>query len=419
MGNKSLRILVYLYIVLLPLFPSKLRVASIPVNADIILGGIILLYALLVILYKNNRNNFIYGIKDFFSNYFSIFATLLLVMMLVSSVYAKYKLPAVSESFRFSGYIILYFIIKYEVNDKNTIDNIIKCFIATTSFLCIIGLIQIFTRIGVSEFIYHGSFGTRVRVPSTLGNPNSFGGLLLLSIFPVIMLCINERKKKTKLLYLICSLLMFSNIILTESRNAWLGLAIGSVILAIIYNIKLIFAFLGIGTVTLLFPQVSTRLKELTDMSQNIGRIRLWEIALIIIKEHPIRGIGNGNYQKLYSYYITKYPQLRYNDHKEFSVHNNYLKIQSELGIIGTIGFLGMIFSAMIRIKKLISMNIDDKYVAFFKGALASLAAFAFINMSDDFFMVPKIASYFWIIIAIGEALHYKVNNSVTIQEGL
>jgi putative inorganic carbon (hco3(-)) transporter len=415
MGNKNLSILVYLYIILLALLPNKFKVGSIPLNADILLGIIMLLYALRVVLNKQSRKRFIDGIRDFFHCYFSIFAIVLLVMMLISVAYSKYKLVALSETIRFCTYIILYFIIKYETNDRDVIDNIIKCYIATIFMLCIIGLIQVFTRIGVSEFVYYGSFGTRVRVPSTLGNPNSFGGLLILFIFPVIMLSINEKKRKQKIVYLLCSLLIFINIILTGSRNSWLGLAIGALVLTITYNIKLIFPFLGVGATTLLIPQVFTRLKELTDMSQNIGRIQLWKIAWIIIKEHPIRGIGNGNYQKLYSYYTTKYPELQYNHHEEFTVHNNYLKIQSELGVLGMIGFLGMIVTLIIRINTLIKQNIDTKYIAFFKGFLASLIAFLFINLSDDFFLVPKIAANFWIIVAVGEAIQYNTHAYYTV----
>lgn len=411
MGKRGLSILIYLYIILLPLLPYKLKFNFIPINGDAILAAILLLYVLLIILSKYTRNNFLNGLRDFFHNYFSIFVFVLFALMFISITYSQYKTAALSESIRFSTYIILYFIIKYEVNDRKAIDNILRCFIITASLLCIIGLAQIFTRIGVSGFIYHGTYGTRVRVPSTLGNPNSFGGLLILAIFPVIMLAINEKVKKVKVFYFLCSVLIFLNIILTESRNAWLGLAIGAVTLAIVYNIKLIFAFLGIGGAALLIPQISTRVKEFTDMSQNIGRLQLWKIALIIAKQHPVRGIGNGNYQKLYSYYVTKYPELRYNDHKEFEVHNNFLKIQSELGFLGLVAFLGMLVSTVIRLKKLVNEKIDIKYVVFFKGFIASVIAFAFMNLSDDFFLVPKIAAYFWIIVAASEAIQYKIQD--------
>ncbi|ERI90754.1 O-antigen polymerase [Clostridiales bacterium oral taxon 876 str. F0540] len=419
MKNKGLSILIYLYIIMLPILPGKFRIGIIPFNGDVLLAAIIVFYGLIIILNKASRERFIKGIRDFCKNYFSIFALILLVMMFCSVAYAQYKAIALTESIRFLTYIILYFIIKYEVNDKSSIDNIIRCFITTIIILCIIGFVQAVTKVGVGEFIYHGNYGTRVRVPSTLGNPNSFGGLLILSIFPVIMLTISEKRSKAKLLYFISSIMIFSNILLTESRNAWLGLAIGAFVLTIVYNIRLVFVFLGVGSLTLLIPQIFARIKEFTDMSQNIGRIQLWQLALIIIKEHPFKGIGNGNYQKMYSYYTAKYPELNYNHHTEFTVHNNYLKVQSELGILGTIGFLGMIISAVVRIKKLIAMDLEKKYVSFFKGFLASLIAFAFINLSDDFFLVPKIASYFWIIIAVGEALHYKINNSVIIQEDL
>jgi O-antigen ligase len=409
MWNKGLNILIYLYIILIPFLPSKFRVGFIPFNGDALLALIILMYIIMIILNKETKKKFINGVKDFFHNYFSVFALAVLLMMFISITYSQYKINAFTESVRFLTYIVLYFIIKYEANDKIVINNIIKYFILTIILLCFIGFFQKITRIGVNEFIYYVSYGTKVRIPSTVGNPNSFGGLLILAIFPVVMLTLSEKRKKIKMIYLICSLLIFINIIFTESRNAWLGLFIGAIALALIYNIKLIFGFFTVGCATLFIPQVFNRVKEFTDMSQNIGRIQLWKLALIIIKEHPFRGIGNGNYQKLYTYYTSKYPDLNYNHHTEFTVHNNYLKIQSELGIIGIISFLGMVITVIKRINKLINQKIHIKYKSFFIGFLASFIAFAFMNLSDDFFMVPKIASYFWILFAAGEAIQYKI----------
>jgi putative inorganic carbon (HCO3(-)) transporter len=401
------------YVVIMPLIQEGTNLKGIPVS-DILLGIIILLYLIKLISQKAARERFIYGLKDFFTSAISISILILLGMMILSTSYALEKGLAISESVRFLTYVFIFFLIKYEFNAKKLVKNLLGCYIFTVTILSIFGIIQHFTTIGLDKkFIVKYASGYRVvKIAATMHNPNAYAAFLILTIFPLIMLTIYEKNKKIKSLYGIISILIFVNIIMTYSRNAQVGFCIGAVVLCVIYSYKLIIAFGGVGIIALFMPSVFDRLKDLTNSAQNASRIKLWKTAIMMIKEHPILGVGNGNYISRYDEYVNKYKGLSYNAYTRYPAHNSYLKIQSELGIVGISSFLTILIISLLRVKKLFTITNDNFLKAFYMGAFASMIAFYFMNIFDNLFFVPKATTYFWFLVATAESiLNSSVNN--------
>lgn len=402
--------LICLYIIILPLIRSEVEISR-QKPADVILALIMLSYLLQIIISEQSRSKFIDGIKDFFTNYLSVFMGILALMMLVSVSYAVEKKLALSESIRFIVYIIIYFIIKYDLNSKKCTIGMIKSYIFSTLILCLFGIYQYFTGYGL-EGKFRENYGyLRYKITANMDNPNNLAAFLILAIFPMIMLAIYEKEKVKKIFYIILSTLIFTNIILTGSRNAIIGIIVGVVILAIVYNFRLFILMILLGVISIFIPVIRTRLMAITDKTQNQSRLYLWEIAKRMIKDHPLFGVGNGNYVSLYDKYTDIYPQFKfYNEHR-FPCHNSYLKIESELGIIGGISFIGILISALIQMKKFISTTQDEFYKFFYTGFLASMISFYVMNLSDNLFFVPKTTSYFWILLAISQGIMFKVKS--------
>ena len=113
--DRFLYLLVCAYIILLPLLPNKMALGRINIPpADCILALILFGYFVKLLTSKECRIRFFSGIRNFLTNYLTIFMSILAIMMLVSVSYAVDKKLALSESFRFISYIILFFMIKYE-----------------------------------------------------------------------------------------------------------------------------------------------------------------------------------------------------------------------------------------------------------------------------------------------------------------
>lgn len=183
--------------------------------------------------------------------------------------------------------------------------------------------------------------------------------------------------------------------------------------LVVIYNWRVIMAFILLAPIALFLPQVSTRLHDIGNVSQNMSRIRLWQTALKMIKDHPLLGVGNGNFVSYYDQYIAKYPELAWEDWKRYPVHNSYLKVQSELGLAGSISLTGILISAWLTVRKA-AKHVSDPFVkSFCIGFLASIPAFYFMNFSDNLLFVPKVTAYFWLMLAVAASAQVQTTNEL------
>lgn len=400
---------IYLYIVITALLPYNFKISKVPelLTNNLILLIIFLIYAIIII---KDKNKFIMNIKDYLHDVMGIGLTLFLIVMLISISYATYKTIAISESLRFASFLFLYFIIKYESNTKKYVQGLIYSYILTLILVNILGIYQAFTGFGSDKKYIIGLVD---RTSITFGNPNSFAAFLILGVFPIIMLMLYEKKLVIKIMYAFLLLIFMINIYYTQSRNAWIALTLGCIVLSIVYSWKLLVCFLPLGFLIKYVPQISSRVKDITNHSMNQIRINLWKIALKMIKDHPVRGVGNGNYFKLYGKYVKKYPELAYSLFTEFPSHNSYLKIESELGIFGGLSFMIIIVMSIYRFYMVMRSTKQNFNKAFFIGFLSSTIAFLFMNLSDNLFFLPKVVTYFWIFLALADAILFqnKCNN--------
>ncbi|MHB1406860.1 MAG: O-antigen ligase family protein [Desulfitobacteriaceae bacterium] len=414
LGEKMLdylvHILLYLYVFLLPFLPLSVGGLTIPVSGDTVLAAVFGVFSL-NLFFPTARKRLLQAFRSARPGLLEIFLVLMSVIMLFSVSYAMERKLALSESVRFISYVLLYLMIKYDSSSLSFLKKLLASYLTSAALLCLIGIYQFFVQ---PEFLQQWvtAGGTIVRVPAAFGNPNSFGAYLVLVLFPVLMLAFTQRKHISGLVYSFLSLLLILNIIFTGSRNALLGLILGCLVLVFVYNWRVIMAFVLLAP-ALLLPQVSTRLHDVGNISQNMSRVRLWQTALKMIKDHPVWGVGNGNFVSYYDLYIAKYPELAWEDWKRYPVHNSYLKVQTELGIGGSVSLLGILISAWLTVRKTAKSVSDPALSSFFTGFLASIPAFYFMNFSDNILFVPKVASYFWLVLAVAASAQVQTTDLV------
>lgn len=398
--------MICLYIIFNPLIP-KTNIKGISLSGDTLLFLIFLLYFVILLFLKERRIKFFRSLRDFFTDYLNLFMVGLFVVMTISVAYSTEKGLAISETFRFATYLLLFFIIKYEFNKSVYIKGFINSYIVCITIMSIFGIYQYFTGAYLSKgFVNTDGFLGRPRVTVSLDNSNNFGAFLILAIFPVIMLLIYEKSINKKVFLGILSLSLLINIVFSYSRNAMMGLVIGLIILALVYSWRLLIPIGGVTALLFLIPQIGGRLLEIGKGSENYTRLKLWKTAWYMIKEHPIFGVGNGNFVSLYDSYVEKYPELYiYYEYKRFPTHNSYLKVQSELGVMGIVFFIGILISAILKIKNLIQFTEDKLYKYFYTGFFASMVSFFFMNLSDNLFFVPKTTAFFWLLLAMAEGI--------------
>lgn len=380
------------YLFLYPLIPNFMQEKY--HLCDLLMLLFIGLFFIKSICNKKERKRFKFRIKDSITDPIIITMGISIIIMIISASYAVNKTRALQEAFRFFTYMILYVGIKYEFKISNNRSRYYVLFMIQTFIAFILGILQYFTNIGVKV-----STNGTLRMEGTLGYPTAYGAYIVIVMFPLIMFFLNTKHKKLKIATGINILLGMISLVLSWSRNGWLALVVGLVVLAIIYNYKFIYAIIGGGVLGVIVPFIRERLIQLTSSAINGGRIKLWKIALIMIKEHPIKGIGMGNYVDLVNDYYVKYPELYEEGQKGFPTHNTYLKMWAETGIIGMIAFFSTYVVMGIRLFKA-NKKYRNNFMGLTVGACASFVAFMFLNIFDNMMFTPKVMTIFMALMA-------------------
>lgn len=398
--NKILLILLCFYMIIMPIFPSNFTFKSIKVS-DGILVIFVCFYLLMLLLSNETRIRFKNGIIDFFTDYFTIFLFLFFILMYFSCIIAINKKISLNETLRYTSYLILFFIIKCEFYEIRAKKYITYLFLILSVATGLIGIYQYFNGIGLVQ-------GTFLRVYSTFENPNNFGAYSVIAIYPFILLSLTEKKILKKIIYIIGTIVMLLSIVLSLSRNCWVVFAVGCIIVALLFSYKILIGIIILGIGSLSIPVVSSRIKDVGSMAQNASRIKIWENCIYMIKQHPLFGIGCGNFKILYNQYQKKFPE-QYNWIVRDHPHDIFLKVQLEFGILGSVLFIFLIGLSVLKVKDFY-INVKDKYLnAFYTGFFVSLIAFYGLNVVDVFFIAPKVMYCIVILFALVKSDKYKL----------
>ena len=85
-----------------------------------------------------------------------------------------------------------------------------------------------------------------------------------------------------------------------------------------------------------------TRFVRLTEDDDTLsGRLPLYQLAVRQFIEHPVRGIGWGNYRALTENYL--------NQRSTYETHNVYLQLLCETGILGFATFMYAVFNTLLK----------------------------------------------------------------------
>lgn len=223
--------------------------------------------------------------------------------------------------------------------------------------LLLIGpVIQGLIALGLQRFgkpVDIGPISTRIvgaRIAGTLGHPNSFGGYLALVLPVSLMILVTPVGKAVKWLGAASFLLGTVALVLTQSRGAWIGYGLSLALLGVFsYQSRWVpRRTLGLLSIAALVPiaalvnVVAPRLGSFNDAAAQ-ARLPLMQLALTMIGDQPIRGVGVNNYSTALPQYLT----IDYSQAWISTVHNKYLLVWAETGLVGLAAFLVFLGSAL------------------------------------------------------------------------
>lgn len=225
------------------------------------------------------------------------------------------------------------------IKETAYLKKILACFGAAFMVDCLIAGYQLYTAFG--------------EVASGLkGHHNLLGSITAMLTPALCVICLDKRFSSKERIFsfavLLCAII---GNIASASRAAWVCVIITVPIVCFKYIIqdrrKLICTILLIAAVGAFFAstdkfsqRLTSTANTTTDMS-NLERIHMWNTCMYMISDHPF-GVGIGQFKEVFDrdyqpVYATPRSTIRMPH-----VHNIYIQIFVECGILGFLGFMSM-----------------------------------------------------------------------------
>lgn len=323
----------------------------------------------------------------------------------ILSIFASSNLAISSRTFLAKTLqdIVFFFAVFETLNEKNKLRNALNVLFLSALVLGIDGIYQYFTR---QDFLRHRPVIFIERIYASFATPNAFGCYLAMVIpFLISRFFSKFRFKVSRLIYFSLFTLLFTCLLLTVSRGAWLAFIGSTLFLSIwIHALGLSLLILGIIMIAiqpLCHPFIQERLAKFFVFSDtsSIDRKFIWQAGWKMFISNPWIGVGLGTFMFNFKKYIAEDYQ-----YSAAYAHNCYLQMASEMGLIGLLAFLfilGVFFYHGIKI-----LNSGERSFYWYT-LLASLAAIIgyCVQMGVDTTLYSlDLGMLFWLVLGIGVA---------------
>jgi O-antigen ligase len=293
---------------------------------------------------------------------------------------------------------VLFYLLLREVKlqDEGLL-RVVEALIASTVLIALYGLYQYF----VSGDVITAEGVLRIR--SVYGSPNNLG-LFLGRIVPLVAAVVFFGGGRRRWGYLGAAIPVVIALYLTHSRGAWLlGVPAALIFLGAVRGRKALLAALGavVAAILALLPLAGVeRFRSLFDLSGGTAffRVKLWEAALRMIRDHPFSGVGLDNF--LYQYPRYMLPEA-WQEPDLSHPHNILLDWWLSLGLLG-VGALIWLEVAFYRSAWRVYRSLDEGMIrAVVLGLMASMVDFLAHGLIDNSYFLVDLAFVFFLTLGM------------------
>jgi O-antigen ligase len=243
------------------------------------------------------------------------------------------------------------------------------------------------------------------------GDPNYLAAVLV----PAIMLAGGLaiwRSSGRRVLLAVVTAIIAVGVAATQSRGGLIAaLVCAGVALAIWRGqrgtILSLIALAALATIVFFAANPAAWHRISAGNSSGSGRIDIWTVAWRVVRDHPFAGVGVAQFPEVSPHYVLQPGALEYVNlivEKHIVVHNLYLQLWVETGIVGLLLFVGLIvvsLGAALRAGRRFDVQGDREM-----SALSRAAALALIAMlTASFFLSNLEAGQLWVLLALGPVL--------------
>ncbi len=241
------------------------------------------------------------------------------------------------------------------------------------------------------------------RAQAVFSTPNIFSSFLLLSVFPAMAGFLMTPKGWVKAGLGFGVAITYLALLATYSRAGIASFAVCAVVFALLLiryaptHIRRGMVHLGVilAAATVLFLAHNSLVMKgsfarratgvASDNLSPIGRWGLWKVAHSAWKDHPVGGTGLGTFSLL----LVKYrPMTRSHPPTNF-VHNDYLQILCEMGVVGLLALGWLLLAALGQGWKCMKAALRTKTACLSAGIVSGLLGLFVHSFFDFSLLVP------------------------------
>ena len=317
---------------------------------------------------------------------------LFLTWSLASVLWAEDEVSARVNSFRLVQAAVLFFIVFSAIEKRQHLLWVVAAYLGGAALTAIVGLA------GGSSSEQFSPYADVGRLSGGISDPNELAAILTPAIAIAAFLIPTTREPLMRWLLLSLVLVIGLALFFTQSRGGLLALAVVFVATPILAGpvrlrslvVILALAALGVGYFTLVAPPEAIQHVTRFSVGSGTGREDLWKVSIEMFNDHPIAGVGTGNFQVIEPRYALQDINLRRPDlvvDTPKVAHNTYLHVLTELGVVGFAAFAAMLLGSVLiawnSIKSFarrgeLRLEIVGRGVLI--GTIGMLAAFVFIT---------------------------------------
>ncbi len=328
-------------------------------------------------------------------------AVLLGAWALASSLWAIDVSRAAGDGLRLMLGIALLFIVFAAVRQPRHARWLVWGYLAGAAAAAVVGLLR-------------PSSEDAERLGGGVGDPNFLAAMLV----PALVLAgfaLGWTHEPTKRWLLGGSIVLFTlALYLTQSRGGLVALVAALAAAAVLggrvrrYVVLFAVVVTSVGLVYYSAFASSAAVERLSNPGGGTGRSDLWSVTTEVIADHPLVGVGAGNFPVVAPRYATEpvnLPFVRLIVDEPHVAHNAYLGVFADLGIVGLIAFAVVVSSALVLAWR--AAQAFERAGDLELELLSRAVLIALIGMLTAFvFLSGQYEEQLWLLLGLGIALH-------------
>lgn len=314
------------------------------------------------------------------------------ILAVVTAVDPGYSVKSLKKLLQ----ILIFFWAVNSIKDEKERDFLVLLLVVAGCVAALYGIYQgLLTPVTMGSELEKG-----VRVEGTMSIYMTFAGILMLAGLVTLGRFLLRKPRENWLggavfLIIIC-------LLLTLTRQAWLGFLTGLVFLVFVWKIRLLWGIPALLALALLVSPVGVKerihsMVDLTDWTLQ-SRLALWQGGWQVLKDYPLTGCGF----RCMDLVAVNYPDPTGYIKKYRGMHNNFVQLAVDTGLLGLTAWISIwacYFMALFKRTRAPAENSSSSWVI--HGSAAAILGFLAGGTFEVNFYDSEVSMLMYFIMAL------------------